>query len=580
MNTWKDHNGIKLFHELPRPFLFVWNIAKDMVSYMLDLIAMCWKALCSAMNKNVLIPAAAAAFGILFVNYGYEFVLQIMNANNHANEAIMSGTTEKVVTMIVQLLSVLPLCWGMATMASVIKAKDEEKDDSWKQHTEVGQKAVRFFLNFIGVAGAILVGLVVLSFVGKIPQIGKPLLSLLVVPFYFASMVFWLTVVGLVVGAFFFGSFYLSGKYEESASLMSRAKALYCMAGCKIVDFLSAGLPAIGMAVLFFIIPAYLTMASIQLMEWPSKDVWSGFRFPGVIEAFHNTNEYPTDNDTNGDGEVTEDDEEPSERLLMPGNFDYPTVQKMQRKFDNAAGKDGKNVEASLDNWTKKYDKWAEQEDNEGKDQDDFAEEQNKGYDFDRLTADGESWIVSDGEWTMSLEGLSYVNPQNENDAWASSSIDGSNVYFDGESHSRMMIWLTALILVFSSSVVVAVPAGFLLAGIGATSYRLYQADYSSYAVWKRILVLATLLSSLSWVGMSCTDCMDGIDPFEIDIEERFGLDREPINKSNAAAPMPAASGGNWAPVWNEGESDGRYENAWPSEDDWDDEDYYDDWSK
>ena len=23
MNTWKDHNGIKLFHELPKPFLFV-----------------------------------------------------------------------------------------------------------------------------------------------------------------------------------------------------------------------------------------------------------------------------------------------------------------------------------------------------------------------------------------------------------------------------------------------------------------------------------------------------------------------------------------------------------------------------
>ena len=69
MNTWKDHNGIKLFHELPKPFLFVWNIAKDMVCYILDLIAMCWNALCSAMNKNVLIPAAAAAFGILFVNY-------------------------------------------------------------------------------------------------------------------------------------------------------------------------------------------------------------------------------------------------------------------------------------------------------------------------------------------------------------------------------------------------------------------------------------------------------------------------------------------------------------------------------
>ena len=91
-------------------------------------------------------------------------------------------------------------------------------------------------------------------------------------------------------------------------------------------------------------------------------------------------NEYPTSLDTNGDGEVTEDDEEPSERLLMPGNSIYPTVQKMQRKFDNAAGKDGKNVETSLDNWTKKYDKWAEKEENEGKDQDDFAEEESKGY--------------------------------------------------------------------------------------------------------------------------------------------------------------------------------------------------------
>ena len=261
----------------------------------------------------------------------------------------------------------------------------------------------------------------------------------------------------------------------------------------------------------------------------------------------------------------------------MPGNSIYPTVQKMQRDFDGYAGKDGEFVESNLDSWTKKYDKWAEKEENEGKDQDDFAEEQNKEEGFDFLEADGESWIVTEGEWTYSSNSLSWTDSDNENNIWASSSMDGSDVYFDGESHSRMMIWLTALILVFSSSVVVAVPAGFLLAGIGATSYRLYQADYSSYAVWKRILVLAALLSSLSWVGMSCTNCMDNIDPFEINIQERFGLDREPINRPNEGSGWKETSSDDWY-------NGDRYNNEKPSQIylpdsdyNWDDD--YDSWS-
>jgi hypothetical protein len=223
---------------------------------------------------------------------------------------------------------------------------------------------------------------------------------------------------------------------------MSRAKALYCMAGCKIVDFLTAGLPAVGMALLFLIIPAYLTMASIQLMEWPSKDVWSGFRFPDVVEALHNTNEYPSTIDTNDDGDIDDEERENAKdnRLLMWGNDGYPTVDAMQSKFDRAAGKDGKNTDNILERISKQYDGWVKEDGNEEKDQDDFAEEVNKRAGEDVLESDGESWIITEKEWTYSEDGISYTDFENENNIWASSSKEGSEVYFDGESHSRLKL--------------------------------------------------------------------------------------------------------------------------------------------
>ena len=66
------------------------------------------------------------------------------------------------------LINMLPISWGYATIASVIKSKSLGEDDSWKKHTHVGFESVRFFLIHILFVLVLLFILIALSSLGKI----------------------------------------------------------------------------------------------------------------------------------------------------------------------------------------------------------------------------------------------------------------------------------------------------------------------------------------------------------------------------------------------------------------------------
>ena len=166
-------------------------------------------------------------------------------------------------------------------MASVIKAKNEGQDDSWRKHTSVGFKGVKFFVTYVLAVVVLFLGITILSSIGLIPLIGKPILAILAVPFYFASIVIILCTLGLSIGTFLFGGFYLSGDYDESASFKDKTLSLFKMVGCKVVDFIAVQIPASIMAFLFVILPLILMILAVNIMQLPGKDFYD-IRWPNV----------------------------------------------------------------------------------------------------------------------------------------------------------------------------------------------------------------------------------------------------------------------------------------------------------
>ena len=172
--------------------------------YVFDLFKMSWKALPSAINKNVIIPSFIASTVLCMVIYFVWFIVQILLANDMAFGDFNSVTPWLVILNIVL---TLPACWGYATVASVIKAKNEGQDDSWRKHTSVGFKGVKFFVTYVLAVVVLFLGITILSSIGLIPLIGKPILAILAVPFYFASIVIILCTLGLSIGTFLFEVF-------------------------------------------------------------------------------------------------------------------------------------------------------------------------------------------------------------------------------------------------------------------------------------------------------------------------------------------------------------------------------------
>ncbi len=518
LKDWKDHKFILFSHEFWRPFLAVWMFFRDILMYVFDLFKMSWNALPSAINKNAIIPSFVASAISLVIVYFCWFVEQILRANGNSLSD-MGGTNIWLSILIIVLT--LPMCWGFATVASVIKAKNEGKDDTWRNHTSVGFKGVKFFVTYVLAVVALFLGITILSSIGLMPIIGKPILSILAVPFYFASIVIILCTIGLTIGSYMFGGFYLSGDYDESAGFKDKTISLFKMIGCKVVDFIGVTIPAGVMMLLFVILPTILMISAVNVMQMPGKDFYD-IRWPNVYMSLANTNQYPAENS-----------EESADMLDLRSSLDYeyewkyPTIEEASIHFGGIKGSKGEAdaLQKTRKMYQDRYKKWTEKtvvEDgksvkpNKGKDFGEFVDALNDefekrmswegvGYsDEEAFSHSGEQLILNNWEVEMPSgygNGTCYVSEdeiectsnRDSNHIW---SMDGAgkDVSFAGEYHPSFFIWLITFILVFVCSIIVSVPLGCVYSAGGSIYYSLYTTDYhKKYGLVKRLLAILIL---------------------------------------------------------------------------------------
>ncbi len=512
LKDWKDHKFILFSHEFWRPFLAVWMFFRDILMYVFDLFKMSWNALPSAINKNAIIPSFIASVVILVIVYFCWFVEQILRASG-SSLLDMGGLNTWLVVL--NIILTLPMCWGFATVASVIKAKNEGKDDSWRNHTSVGFKGVKFFVTYVLAVVALFLGITVLSSIGLMPIIGKPILSILAVPFYFASIVIILCTIGLTIGSYMFGGFYLSGDYDESAGFKDKTVSLFKMIGCKVVDFIGVTIPAGVMMLLFVILPTILMISAVSVMQMPGKDFYD-IRWPNVYMALANTNQYPAENS-----------EEDADMLILSSSTEYPwkypTVEAASTHFGGNKGSKGiadllqkkrKGIQDGYKLWTEKpgqVDGKMGGKPNKGKDFGEYVDSLNdevekivnwngEESDEEAFSHSGDQLILNSEpiEMPNGMPGTCYVSQDeiectsngDSNHIW---SMDGAgkDVSFGGESHPSFFIWLITLILVFVCSIIVSVPLGCLYSAGGSIYYSLYTTDYhKKYGLVKRLLAI------------------------------------------------------------------------------------------
>ena len=531
LKDWKDHKFILFSHEFWRPFLAIWMFFRDILMYVFDLFKMSWNALPLAINKNAIIPSFIASAVILIIVYFCWFVEQILNSNG-SSLLEMGGLNTWLV--ILNIILTLPMCWGFATVASVIKAKNEKADDNWRKHTSVGFKGVKFFVTYVLAVVALFLGITILSSIGLLPMIGKPILSILAVPFYFASIVIILCTIGLTIGSYMFGGFYLSGDYDESASFKDKTVSLVKMIGCKIVDFIAVTIPAALMMILFVILPTILMISAVNVMQMPGKNFYD-IRWPNVYVALANTNQYPAENSA----------AEPDMLNLSSSTefrWSYPTVEEASKHYGGDKKRGAKGLAKELQDARKRiqdrYKWWTDKSElvegvtgkpNKGKDFGEFVDWLNNSNDpeargirslsssfdsdFDEFefyedeksmtfSHSGDLLIINNYQGStpygsadcyVSVDEIECTASNDSNHIW---SMDGAgkDISFGGEYHPSFFIWLTTFILVFVSSIIVSVPLGCLYSAGGSIYYSLYTTDYhKKYGLVKRLLAILIL---------------------------------------------------------------------------------------
>ena len=531
LKSWKDHKFIVFTHEFYRPFLAVWMFFRDILMYIFDLFKTSWKALPVAMNKNTIIPSFIASTITCVLFYFCWFIYQILLAYEIPLPLKLDSLA--VLGIIFLVIVALPLCWGFTTVASVIKAKQSEQDDSWRNHASIGKKGVRFFLTYVLVVLVLLLGIVALSSVGLLPILGKPVLALLAIPFYFASIVIFMSVLGLVIGSCLFGGFYLSGDYDESASFRDKTKSLFRMVGNKVVDFVAVIVPASTVSFLFIIVPFTIMLVAVKIMQFPGTELYD-IRWPNVFTAQANTNEYPG---------ATEEEDLGLLNLSASSTYrwDYPSVESAaeyyaDKEIDIEVYDDRKSryvikkqkidgIASTLQNIRKmkqdEYKIWRTKKDYEGKQTNksktfeeyvDFLNEDAKSMGAENNLFDysnGELILLAvqlpgelaempdgydDGTCYVSTAKIRCTSTTDSNHVWEMDGKGGEPV-FNGESHPSFFIWVITFILVFVCSLVISVPLGCLYSAIGSIFYGLYSADYNKkYGFIKRLIATLSIV--------------------------------------------------------------------------------------
>ena len=443
MDFWKNHKLTILLNEAPKPILLVWFFIKDLIKHIFKLFSLSWLGSRKALNKNVIIPSCIAAFFTILLFSLSSFIMSKFNMSRNAADTMF---------FMVIILNLLSVAWGFSTVSSVVLAKDENKDDSWKNHISAGFKSMKFFIVYMFLIVLTFSGITLFSSFGLLPQIGQLALSLMSIPFYFMGLIIILSVLGLLLGTSLFGGYLLSGDYDESASFTDRTKSLFCMVLRKIIDWIGISIPNFLIAFLFVVVPTSLTVISIELIKSPSEGLY-GVKFPNIYSLKTNHIEYPNSYEVG--------------RMQSAFNAKKDKLDMNQLRFERS-GSDQQSFLSSLNNSWNDEEKW--------------SFENNK-----LVLNENDSW--SSVSWVVKHNQISYS--ENNRATWESNK--NGDVRFIGRYDYSFFIWLSGIALIFASSVILSVPLGFFYACSASTYYLLYNTSFDLNVI-KKILSVVLLL--------------------------------------------------------------------------------------
>ena len=444
MDSWKQHKLAILLDEAPKPFLLVWFFFKDLIKYIFGLFQISWNGLCKAFNKNVIIASCISAFFTLSLFFLLFFFIQGLGL----------GFVEIGLLALLSIgLNMASVSWGFSTVASIINAQAQDKDDYWLNHISIGFKSIKCLATYIALSIAILCLIIILSSFGMLPQVGQIMLSILSVPFYFLSLVAIFSMISIKMVCAFFGAYYLSGNYNESLNFTDRTKSLFCMIGKKMADWIGIGIPNALTSFLFIIIPVFLTFISLQLIKFPSEGLY-GVRFPDILTLKTYHSNYPSDYDVM----IMQREFSDKKNKLEKHQLDFNTAYEKQDFLDSLNSKSWDGSE-----------KWSF-------DKNDKLILNEK----DPWTA-SISWVVKDNEVTYAKDNVVI---------WKSG-LDGK-IQYVGDYDYAFFVWLSGFILVFASAIILSIPLGFFYACHASTYYFLYNANFKINII-KKVLAIGLM---------------------------------------------------------------------------------------
>ena len=454
MSNWKDHKMAVLLNELPKPILVVWFLVKEILEYVLQLFCVSWKSMRLAINKDVIIPSFLGTCFMLVLFNVYFFI--------DAKFGLFPNSYSETLAIFF-IVGLLPVAWIFSVIASVLSSQNSKKNShSWKLNLGAGLKASKFFLTYSVFIILILTSLLILNFVGFIPQLDQFLLSLISPSLFLISLILILSCLGLMLGAFLFGAYHLSEDYKESASFSDRTKALFLMVARKITDWIGITIPSFFISFLFLLGPFFLTVTALEIMRVPSQAY--GIGVPGLqlnykyeLESKSFYVPYPDDYEVNS--------------MKQEFKFKKHELDVMQNQFDSSNESADSFIENANDKswgarWYLDNDKLSFEE------QDDWTEE----------------------KWVVGSDSIEYF--ENGEKKWVSN-IDG-DVKFVGGYHYPFFILLTDIVLIFINALILAFPLSFFFASLGSAYYSMYNTDFK-ISILKKIVGIVLLIIAINF---------------------------------------------------------------------------------
>ena len=452
MSNWKDHKMIVLLNELPKPVLAIWLFVKEVIKYILQLLCISWRSMCSAVNKNTIIPSFISVAIMLSLFNLYFFISDKIEALPKSSDQVL---------IIFTIIGLLPIAWMFSVIASTRNAKDSGKgDDSWKKHIGAGFKAVKFFLTYSVFITLIFMILTVLGLLGFIPQIDQVLLGLLSPFFFLVSVILILSVGGLFLGSVLFGGYYLSGEYKESSGFSDKTKSLFLMVARKIVDWFGVSIPSLITSFILFLLPFLLTITALEIMRLPGQSY--GVGIPGLQLNY----KYELESKS---FYVNYPDEYEVDSMKQQFKFKKYELEAMQNKYNNSNSKDSFLNNANSESWGARW----------------YLDDESKlAFDEDDDWT-GEKWIVKSSS-------INYF--ENNEKKWISDGTD--KVEFVGNYHYSFFVMIAEIILIFANALILAFPLSFFFANLGSAYYLMYNTDFKTNII-KKVIGIAVLIIAI-----------------------------------------------------------------------------------